>query len=113
MKEGQTIGTNILRFRLIQIDRKQSRTKAFFKRWVALIAPFFMFELIRIILEHAMISMESPFYAFRVFFDVGLILFLIVMGLVLFIHVLRVLFGKGERQFYFDAASSIKANYNK
>lgn len=109
--EGKTLGTSFLRFSLQ--NEKAPWSKSLMKRWLAIIFPWFTYQVIQVILAHAVLDMDSPYYSLRVYLDIGLFLLLLLLGFLLFFHFIRVIFSKGQKRFYFDEISNISSVYHQ
>ncbi|MGX4585016.1 VanZ family protein [Paenibacillus chitinolyticus] len=109
---GSTVGTKIMRYRY---DSKVSRVetnKRLFKRFGAIYAIYFTTAIANI-LNNVEISMDSPFYKASIFLTLGAGLTFITLTIVLFIHIVLVVFGKEKRRFYFDEASDLYTTRKK
>ncbi|EJL27654.1 VanZ family protein [Brevibacillus sp. BC25] len=101
---GKTIGTAILRFRLVNEDSGKPSAASLFKRFLALYFTWFIMYTSNAISQIER-WMESAFYPFLILFTFGVI---VVISLVLLIHGLLFLFSRGRRRFYFDYASGLR-----
>ncbi|MFG0216283.1 VanZ family protein [Brevibacillus porteri] len=101
---GKTIGTAILRFRLVNEDSGKPSATSLFKRFLALYFTWFVMYTSNAISQIER-WMESAFYPFLVLLTFSVI---VVISLVLLIHGLLVLFSRGKRRFYFDYASGLR-----
>ncbi|MFB7813755.1 VanZ family protein [Paenibacillus chitinolyticus] len=109
---GSTVGTKIMRYRY---DSKVSRVetnKRLFKRFGAIYAMYFITAIANT-LNNVEISMDSPFYKASIFLTLGAGLTFITLTIVLFIHIVFVVFGKEKRRFYFDEASDLYTTRKK
>ncbi|WP_372011117.1 VanZ family protein [Paenibacillus chitinolyticus] len=109
---GSTVGTKIMRYRY---DSKVSRVetnKRLFKRFGAIYAMYFTTAIANT-LNNVEISMDSPFYKASIFLTLGAGLTFITLTIVLFIHIVFVVFGKEKRRFYFDEASDLYTTRKK
>lgn len=111
--KGTSLGMRCLRFTLKREEKARSWSRALLIRWVAIIFPWFTYQSIQIVLEHAVLDMDSAYYSFRVFLDLGLFLFLVLIGFFLFIHIIRIIRQKGKQAFYFDDIAKLYASYRK
>lgn len=101
---GKTIGSAILRFRLVNEDSGEPSGIALFKRFLALYFTWF-FTYTSSAISQIESLMESTFYPFLILFSFGVF---VLISLVLLIHGLLVVFSGGRRRFYFDFASRIR-----
>ncbi|MFB6802987.1 VanZ family protein [Peribacillus butanolivorans] len=109
---GHTVGTKIMRFRY---DSKVCRTetnKRLFKRFGAIYAMYFI-TVIASTLNNMEVPMDSPYYKSSVFLTLGTWIIFVTLTIVLFIHVMLVVFGKEKRRFYFDEASDLYTTRKK
>lgn len=58
-------------------------------------------------LNNMEVPMDSPYYKSSVFLTLGTWIIFVTLTIVLFIHVMLVVFGKEKRRFYFDEASDL------
>ncbi|BBH20349.1 hypothetical protein Back11_16940 [Paenibacillus baekrokdamisoli] len=105
--QGKTIGSAILRFRFLDKNTGKPFARSLFKRFLSLYLPWLLFHVLSAI-GGIEIDQDSAFYPYQVWFNVGVLLFYFLFILVLFIHVILVVFSHGRRQFYFDYASGIR-----
>lgn len=103
---GSTIGTKIMRYRYDSKISRVETNKRLFKRFGAIYAMYFI-TVIANTLNNVELSMDSPFYKASIFLTLGAALTSIILTIVLFIHVILVVFGKQKRRFYFDEASDL------
>ncbi|QDS33960.1 VanZ family protein [Brevibacillus brevis] len=101
---GKTIGTAIMRFRLVNEVSGSPSATSLFKRFLALYFTWFVMYTSNVIGQTER-WMESAFYPLLIFFTFGVI---VVISLVFLIHGLIVVFSRGRRRFYFDHASGIR-----
>lgn len=103
---GRTMGTFIFHFRY---DSKVSRIvtiNRLFKRFIAFYVTFFIIFVLNVV-KQSQISMDSPYYHVASFLSLGTEIIVGILTIVLFIHIMLVVFGKGKRRFYFDEASNL------
>ncbi|MFJ8264106.1 VanZ family protein [Rummeliibacillus sp. NPDC094406] len=103
---GRTLGTFIIRFRYDSKVSRSSTINRLFKRFAAIYVTFFIIFVINV-LNQSQISMDSPYYHVSVFLQIGTMILYFILTVVLFIHIMLVVFGKGKRRFYFDEASNL------
>jgi glycopeptide antibiotics resistance protein len=109
---GRTIGTFILRFRYDSKISKMTTISRLFKRFAAIYATFFVTFVVNV-LNQSQISIASPYYHVSVFLPFGINLLYFILTIILFIHIMLVVFGKGKRRFYFDEASDLYTTRKK
>lgn len=109
---GSTIGTKIMRYRYDSKISRVETNKRLFKRFGAIYAMYFI-TVIANILNNVELSMDSPFYKASIFLTLGAGLTSIILTIVLFIHIVLVVFGKQKRRFYFDEASDLYTTRKK
>jgi len=109
---GYTVGTKIMRYRYDSKVSRAETNKRLFKRFGAIYAMYFT-TIIANTLNNVEISMDSPFYKASIFLTLGAGIIFIILTLVLFIHVMLVIFGKEKRRFYFDEASDLYTTRKK
>ncbi|WP_102693331.1 VanZ family protein [Rummeliibacillus pycnus] len=103
---GRTIGTFIMRFRYDSKVSRRTTINRLFKRFAAIYVTFFITFVINV-LTTSQISMDSPYYHVSYFLQIGTMILYGIVTIVLFIHIMLVVFGKGKRRFYFDEASDL------
>lgn len=104
--EGKTIGTNIMRFKLVDLHGETPSWKSLFSRFYALYLPWLVFWTLRL-LNNAKLDMNSNIYPYQVWITVATFAFSVIMWIVLFIHILFILIKRGKRNFYFDHVSKL------
>lgn len=103
---GRTMGTFIFRFRYDSKISRISTINRLFKRFVAIYVTFFIIFVLNVV-KQSQISMDSPYYHVASFLSPGTEIIVGILTIVLFIHIMLVVFGKGKRRFYFDEASDL------
>lgn len=104
--KGKTIGTNILRFKLMNVDGEAPRWQALLKRSFALYLPLATSWTLNIF-TGIELDITSDFYPFQVWITVTIFAFLIIMWVVLFVHTMFILIKRGRRNFYFDYVADL------
>ncbi|WP_042150047.1 VanZ family protein [Paucisalibacillus sp. EB02] len=99
--QGKTIGTNIMRFKLIKLDRKSPMWQSLLKRSIAIYFPWVATWSLKFF-NSIDLDMNSNFYLYHALITVAVLVFVVILWAVLFIHVVYILFKKGKRTFYFD-----------
>ncbi|MFH5781329.1 VanZ family protein [Heyndrickxia oleronia] len=103
---GKTIGTNIMGFKLSNLEGDTPSWQAMLKRTIALYLPWLASELVNL-LSHIKLEIESHFYAIHVWVTMAIFIFVIIIWFALLIHALIIMAKKGKRTFYFDFVSDI------
>lgn len=111
--KGKTLGTICLKFSLVRENPAKPWPQALMKRWFAIMLPWFLYQLTKLVLQHAVLDIDSPYYTFWILLDVGLFLFMLLIGFLLFFHSISVMMKKGQRRFYFDKLSGIISTYRR
>ena len=109
---GSTVGTRIMRYRYDSKVSREETNKRLFKRLGAIYAVYFV-TVIANTLNNVEISMDSPFYKASIFLTLGAGLISLILTIVLFIHVILVVFGTQKRRFYFDEAADLYTTRKK
>ncbi|OAB40880.1 VanZ family protein [Paenibacillus glacialis] len=109
---GYTVGTKIMRYRYDSKVSRAETNKRLFKRFGAIYAMYFT-TVIANTLNNVEVSMDSPFYKASIFLTLGAGIIFIILSMVLFIHVMLVVFGKEKRRFYFDESSDLYTTRKK
>lgn len=102
--EGKTIGTNILRFKLIYIDGEAPPWQSMLKRSFALYLPLATSWTLNIFNG---IEFDITLNPYHVWITIIIIAFLIIMWAVLFLHTMFILIKRGRRNFYFDYVADL------
>jgi len=105
---GKTIGTGIMRFKLATTKGNQSFWKSLLIRTLALYLPFMLSRFLKMV-ENIDIDMDSIFYLYYVWGSVAIIVFLFMMWVTLFLHVVLVLIRRKQRSYYFDDVANLIA----
>lgn len=104
--DGKTIGTKIMRFRLVQSGDNQISRKSLLKRTFALFLPFMLSHILKI-LQNVEVDMNAILYPYFVWGSTAAIAFLFIMWVTLFVHIVFVLMKKGARKYYFDQVANL------
>jgi glycopeptide antibiotics resistance protein len=104
--EGKTIGTAIMRFRLIEFGRGAPSWKSLLRRLIALYLPWAVVRLLQLF-STIELDMDSVLYPYHVWTTMIVFVFVFIMWAVAIVHVALILFKKGKRNFYFDYVSNI------
>lgn len=103
---GRTLGTAIMRFRYSSKLSKKTTISRLIKRFVAIYVAYFL-TVIAGTLDNIHVTMNSPYYEASVFLALGSTIIFFILTIVLFIHIMLVIFGKGKRRFFFDEAANL------
>ncbi|TQR21731.1 VanZ family protein [Psychrobacillus vulpis] len=109
---GHTVGTKIMRFHYSSKVGRVETNKRLFKRFGAIYAMYFI-TVIASTLNNMEVTMDSPYYKLSVFLALGTWVIFMILTIVLFIHIMLVLFSKKKRRFYFDEASDLYTTRKK
>ncbi|MBW8352163.1 VanZ family protein [Bacillus sp. IITD106] len=104
--EGKTIGTNLLRFKLIHVDGEVPPWQSLLKSSFALYLPFATSWILNIF-TGIELDLTSNLYPYHVWITVIIFAFLIIMWAVLFIHTMVIFIKRGKRNFYFDYVADL------
>ena len=102
--EGKTIGTNILRFKLIHVDGEAPPWQSMLKRSFALYLPLVLSWALNVFSDVELDITLNPYHAWITIF---IFAFLIMMWAVILIHTIFILFKRGRRNFYFDYVADL------
>ncbi|MDY0408993.1 VanZ family protein [Paracerasibacillus soli] len=103
---GKTIGTNIMRFKLIKSGGEPPSWQSLLKRFFALYLPWTVSWSLNLF-NSIQLDMDSNLYPYHVWTTVAIFAFLVIMWIVLFIHVMFILISRGKRNFYFDYVADL------
>lgn len=103
---GKTIGTNIMRFKLIKSGGETPSWRSLLKRFYALYFPWIVSWSLNLF-KSIKLDMNSILYPYHVWTTTAILAFLVIMWTVLFIHVMFILIKRGKRIFYFDYVSDL------
>lgn len=109
---GRTVGTWIMRFRYDSKLSKKTTVSRLIKRFAAFYMAYFMLAVVGV-LNNVEVTMASPYYKASVFLAVGSSILTAILMVVLFIHIMLVVFGKGKRRFFFDESSDLYTTRKK
>lgn len=104
--DGKTIGTNILRFKLLKVDEGVPPWQSLLKRFFALYLPFATSWFLTIF-AGIELDITSNLYPYHVWITVIIFAFFIIMWSALFIHTMFILIKRGKRNFYFDYVADL------
>ncbi|MFC9710687.1 VanZ family protein [Paenibacillus sp. NPDC056933] len=110
LKEGKTPGSALMRFRYVDQRTGEPSSTSLFKRLLALYAPWLFVTIAQMINEYAFLNENAMLQPYKIWLSVGIVGLHVLVLLVLFIHVMVVLFSRGKRAFYCDVVSNTKAS---
>ncbi|HLQ98403.1 MAG TPA: VanZ family protein [Candidatus Dormibacteraeota bacterium] len=103
---GKTIGTGIMRFKLATTKDNQCFWKSLLIRTFALYLPFMLSRFLKMVVNME-IDMDSILYPYHVWGSMAIIIFLVMMWITLFFHVVFVLMRRKQRSYYFDYVANL------
>lgn len=109
---GRTVGTWIMRFRYDSKLSKKTTVSRLIKRFAAFYMAYFMLAVVGV-LNNVEVTMASPYYKASVFLAVGSSILTAILMVVLFIHIMLVVFGRGKRRFFFDESADLYTTRKK
>lgn len=109
---GRTIGTAILRFRYSSKLSKMTTISRLAKRFVAIYVAYFVTVIVAT-MDNITVTMNSAYYEASVLLALASRIAALVLTIVLFIHIMLVLFGKGKRRFFVDESADLYTTRKK
>lgn len=109
---GRTIGTFIMRFRYSSKISKTVTLSRLAKRFVAIYVAYFVTVIVST-MNNITVTMNSPYYEASVLLSLASSISALILTIVLFIHIMLVLFGKGKRRFFVDESSDLYTTRKK
>ena len=109
--KGSTLGTKVMRFHLEKENSEKTWMRVLLKRWFAFMSPWFVYQLLSIVLRYSTLDMDSDYYAIHVIIQVLIMLFMFLLIVFIVIHVLTVILSKNRQSYYFDKISGVAARY--
>lgn len=111
VRSAYTPGSAILRFRYVDRQSSTPTLRALLKRFIAIYAPWLLLTIIQLISKYAHPNYRGDvIQPYLVWISLGINTLYLLVYLILFIHMLVVLFSGGKRSFYFDEVSNIRAS---
>ncbi|SDK99789.1 VanZ family protein [Paenibacillus marchantiae] len=110
LRDGKTPGSALMRFRYVHRDTGEPSSASLFKRLLALYAPWILVTVAQIITDYAFLNENVMLEPYKVWISVGIFGLHMLILLVLFVHVMLVLFSRGKRAFYCDDVSKTRAS---
>ncbi|MFY0520267.1 VanZ family protein [Lysinibacillus sp. UGB7] len=109
---GATIGMRVMRFMMTSSDNTKDIVVQSWRRCVAIIATFTIFEIIHI-LSQIKLDMDSPFYVLQIVLTIVTFITAFSLRLVITVHVVRVIVSGGKRRLYIDEYADLVATRKK
>lgn len=109
---GRTLGTAVMRFRYSSKISKRVTISRLAKRFIAIYVAYFATVIIST-MNNINVTMDSPYYTASVLLNLGSSIAALILTIVLFIHIMLVLFGKGKRRFFVDESSDLYTTRKK
>jgi hypothetical protein len=111
VRNGVTPGSAVLRFRYVNRQSGVPTLPTLLKRFIAIYAPWLLITIIQLVSNYAYPNYQDDVlnsYLVWIFLSLNLMSFLVYI--ILFIHVVVVIFSGGKRSFYFDEVSRTRAS---
>ncbi|WP_434748815.1 VanZ family protein [Paenibacillus amylolyticus] len=111
VRNGVTPGSAVLRFRYVDRQTGTPMLPALLKRFIAIYAPWLLITIIQLISQYAYPNTQDDVlnsYLVWIFLSLNFAGFLVYI--VLFIHLVVVIFSGGKRSFYFDEVARTRAS---
>ncbi|PWW38011.1 MULTISPECIES: VanZ family protein [Paenibacillus] len=110
LRDGKTPGSALMRFRYVNRETGEPSSASLFKRLLALYAPWILVTVAQFINDYAFLNENVMLEPYKVWISVGIFGLHMLILLVLFVHVMLVLFSRGKRAFYCDDVSKTRAS---
>ncbi|MFE6074769.1 VanZ family protein [Paenibacillus sp. NPDC057886] len=110
LRDGKTPGSALMRFRYVNRETGEPSSTSLFKRLLALYAPWILVTVAQFITDYAFLNENAMLEPYKVWISVGIFGLHMLILLVLFVHVMLVLFSRGKRAFYCDDVSKTRAS---
>ncbi|WP_063565867.1 VanZ family protein [Paenibacillus sp. O199] len=110
LRDGKTPGSALMRFRYVHRETGEPSSASLFKRLLALYAPWILVTVAQFITDYAFLNENVMLEPYKVWISVGIFGLHMLILLVLFVHVMLVLFSRGKRAFYCDDVSKTRAS---
>jgi glycopeptide antibiotics resistance protein len=110
LRDGKTPGSALMRFRYVNRETGEPSSASLFKRLLALYAPWILVTVAQFITDYAFLNENAILEPYKVWISVGIFGLHMLILLVLFVHVMLVLFSRGKRSFYCDDVSKTRAS---
>jgi hypothetical protein len=99
-----------MRFRYVNRKTGEPSSTSLFKRLLALYVPWLFVTFAQLITDYAFLNENAMLEPYKVWISVGIFGLHGLILLVLFVHVMLVLFSRGKRAFYCDDVSNTRAS---
>lgn len=109
---GRTIGTAIMRFRYSSKISKAVTISRLAKRFVAIYVAYFLTVVVGT-MNNVKVTMDSAYYEASVLLTLASSICGLILTIVVFIHIMLVLFGKGKRRFFVDESADLYTTRRK
>ncbi|WP_405154465.1 VanZ family protein [Paenibacillus sp. FSL K6-0108] len=110
LRDGKTPGSALMRFRYVNRATGEPSSASLFKRLLALYVPWLFVTIARIINDYALLNKNAMLEPYKIWLSIGIVGLHVLILLVLFVHVILVLFSRGNRAFYCDDVSKTQAS---
>ncbi|SCY82817.1 Glycopeptide antibiotics resistance protein [Paenibacillus polysaccharolyticus] len=111
VQSGVTPGSAVLRFRYVDRQTGTSTLSTLLKRLIAIYAPWLLLTVIQLVSKYAYPNYrDDVIQPYLVWISLGISIVYFLVYIILFIHVLVVIFSGGKRSFYFDEVSRTRAS---
>ncbi|MDP9700285.1 VanZ family protein [Paenibacillus polysaccharolyticus] len=111
VQSGVTPGSAVLRFRYVDRQTGTPTLSTLLKRLIAIYAPWLLLTVIQLVSKYAYPNyQEDVIQPYLVWISLGISIVYFLVYIILFIHVLLVIFSGGKRSFYFDEVSRTRAS---
>ncbi|MCM3134304.1 VanZ family protein [Paenibacillus polysaccharolyticus] len=111
VRNGVTPGSAVLRFRYVDRQTGTPTLSTLLKRFIAIYAPWLLVTMIQLVSKYAYPNyQEDVIQPYLVWISLGVSMVYFLVYIILFIHVLLVIFSGGKRSFYFDEVSRTRAS---
>lgn len=110
LRNGKTPGSALMRFRYVNRKTGEPSSTSLFKRLLALYVPWLFVTFAQLITDYAFLNENAMLEPYKVWISVGIFGLHGLILLVLFVHVMLVLFSRGKRAFYCDDVSNTRAS---
>ena len=111
VRSGVTPGSAVLRFRYLDRQSGKPTLPALLKRFIAIYAPWLMLTVIQLVSKYAYPNYQDDvIQPYLVWISLGVSTVYFLVYIILFIHVMVVIFSGGKRSFYFDEVSHTRAS---
>ncbi|MEK3826029.1 VanZ family protein [Paenibacillus sp. FSL R7-0272] len=111
VQSGVTPGSAVLRFRYVDRQTGTPTLSTLLKRLIAIYAPWLLLTVIQLVSKYAYPNYrDDVIQPYLVWISLGINMVYFLVYIILFIHVLVVIFSGGKRSFYFDEVSRTRAS---